>query len=155
MISAPKAIPEIKVTPEPRVPTSAERTDFRVTSHDGVTEYDVTIISIASQSAQTSSRQATRDLSSSTPPLLISDINKASLQRIPSEPYRSKNSKYLPLLTVPFQPLVISLGGMVEDRTMDAMEAWRGAMGDGSWQFLMRRISVILTRTRAEVWHFE
>jgi hypothetical protein len=44
---------------------------------------------------------------------------------------------------------------MVEDKTMEAMEAWREAKGDGSWQFLMRRISLILTRARAEVWHFE
>jgi hypothetical protein len=35
MISALKAIPEIKATPEPRVPILAERTDFRGTSHYG------------------------------------------------------------------------------------------------------------------------
>jgi hypothetical protein len=82
--------------------------------------------------ARTSSRQARRELSSSIPPLPISDINKASLQTILSKPYQSKNTKYLPLLTVPFQPLVISLGGMVEDKTMGAMDGWREAMGEGS-----------------------
>jgi hypothetical protein len=156
MVTALKAIPEITVTAEPRVPRKTEeRTDFRVTSHDGVTEYDLTIVSIASQSARTSSRQARTRLSSSNPPLPLSDLNKASLQSILTKPYESKNAKYIPLLTVPFQPLVFSVGGMMEDKSLKAMEGWREAMGEGSWQFLMRRISMILTKARAEVWHFE
>jgi hypothetical protein len=40
---------------------------------------------------------------------------------------------------------------MMEDSTVEAMEAWKGVMGVASHQYLMRRISVVLARARARV----
>jgi hypothetical protein len=127
-----------------------------VTSHEGISEYDLTIVFLASQQARQSSTRARRELSSlfhspPSPPLPISDFVKASLQSILNKPAQSKIAKYTPLLSLPFSPLVISLGGMMEDSTVEAMEAWKGVMGVASHQYLMRRISVVLARARARV----
>jgi hypothetical protein len=160
MISTLDSILSLTVLKEPPIPNSAKRTDFRVTSDAGITEYDLTIVSIASKEARQSSRRARQDLLSSqslcqSASLPILDLSKASLQTILNKRAQIKNATYVPLLDVTFSPLVISLGGTVENASLEAMEAWKEVVGESSHGFLMRRISVVLARARARVWQFE
>jgi hypothetical protein len=74
---------------------------------------------------------------------------------LPNTPSREADGTLVPLLNVPFSPLVISLGGTVENTSLEAMEAWKEVVGEASHQCLMRRISVVLARARARVWQFE
>jgi hypothetical protein len=59
------------------------------------------------------------------PSLPILDLSKASLQTILNKRAQIKNATYVPLLNVPFSPLVLSLGGTVENALLEAMEAWK------------------------------
>jgi hypothetical protein len=156
MISLLKAIPDIKVDREPRVlnaahpsnPNKSLRTDFRVISGDGITEYDVSIIPIAAQKARTSSNQARTAAASQDPPLSISDLAKGSIQSILTRRAIEKKKLYGPLLNVPFAPLCITVGGMLENEAMESMEGWKEVVGEGGYRFMMRRISVFLARAR-------
>jgi hypothetical protein len=156
LISLLKAIPDITVDREPRVlnaahpsnPNKTLRTVFRVISGDGITEYDVSIISIAAQKARTSSNQARTAAASEDPPLSISDLAKSSLQSILTRRAIEKKKLYGPLLNVPFAPLCITVGGMLEKEAMESMEGWKEVVGEGEYRFMMRRISVFLARAR-------
>jgi hypothetical protein len=87
MISLLKPIPQIKMDREPRVLNSPDpfkplRTDFRVMSGESITEYDISIISIAAQEARTSSKQARSAVAPQDPPLSTPDLAETSLQPI-------------------------------------------------------------------------
>jgi hypothetical protein len=163
MISLFKSMPDIKVDREPRVlrathpsnPNKALRTDFRVTTGNGITEYDVSIISIAAKTAQTSADQARSLATSQDRPLSSLDIAKSSIQNILTKPAKEKKKLYCPLLTVPFAPLCITVEGMVEKEAMEQLDAWREVVGEPGYRFMMRRISMYLARARAKVWRFE
>jgi hypothetical protein len=66
-----------------------------------------------------------------------------------------KKKLYGSLLNVPFAPLCITVGSMLEKEAMEPMEAWRKVVGKGGYRFMMRRISMFLARARAKVWRFE
>jgi hypothetical protein len=155
MISTLYHHPSLTLLKEPPIPNSAKRTDFRVTSRAGISEYDLTIVPAASKEARQSPKRARQDLASQSPSLPILDLSNASLQTILNKRAQIKNTTYVPLLNVPFSPLVISLGGTVENVSLDAVEAWKEVVGESSHGFLMRRISVVLARARARVWQFE
>jgi hypothetical protein len=139
MISLLKSIPDIKVDREPRVlnakhpsdPSRDLRTDFRVISGEGITEYDVSIVSIAAQKARTSSDQARTAAASEDPPLSTSDLAKSSIQSILTRRAIEKKKLYSPLLNVPFAPLCITVGGMLEKEAMESMEGWKEVVGEG------------------------
>jgi hypothetical protein len=163
MISLLKSMSQIKVDREPRVlnprhpsdPSRDLRTDFRVTSGKGITEYDVSIISINAQKARTSAKQARTAAASQDPPLSPPDLAKHSIQNVLTRRATEKKKLYGTLLNVPFAPLCITVGGMLEKEAMEAMEAWREVVGEGGYTFMMRWISVFLARARAKVWRFE
>jgi hypothetical protein len=160
MITLLKSLPNIQVDREPCVlnspnPLKPLRTDFRVISGEGITEYDVSIVSIAAQKARTSSNQARKAAESQDPPPSTSDLAKLFIQNILTRRANEKKKLYGPLLNVPFAPLCMTVGGMIEKEAMEAMEGWKEAVGEGGYQFMMRRISIFLARARAKVWRFD
>jgi hypothetical protein len=163
MISLFKSMPDIHVDREPRVlnathpsnPKKDLRTDFRVITGDGITEYDVSIISIAAKTARTSSDEARKAAASQSSPLPILDLAQSSIQNILTKRANEKKKLYCPLLTVPFAPLCIAFGGMVEKEAMAQLDAWREVVGEAGYRFMMRRINMYLARARAKVWRFE
>jgi hypothetical protein len=157
MISHISSNPSLSVKAEPRVVNAPNnlRTDFRVTSESGVSEYDLTIISLATQDAMAADKKTRRNLSLSIPSISPLALSKASIQSSLQAAVQKKVTKYERFLTVPFHPIVISLGGMLEDKAVKELERWREAIGGASYGFMMRRISVTLLRARARVWRFE
>jgi hypothetical protein len=83
MISALDLNSCLFVLEEPGTLDSALRIDLRVTSHGGISEYDLIVVSLASKKARATSAQARRELSAQTPFDPIPDLTKASLQGIP------------------------------------------------------------------------
>jgi hypothetical protein len=110
--------PSLFVLKEPPIPNLALCTNFRVTSHGGISEYDLATLSLASKRARETSAQARRELSTQTASLFILDLAEASLQTILNKPAQIKTAKHTPLFNVPFFPLVISLEGTVENLAM-------------------------------------
>jgi hypothetical protein len=131
------------------------RTDFRFISGEGVTEHDVSIISIAVQKARTASKQARTAVTSQDLLLPTSDLAVLSTRSILTRRAIEKKKLYGPRLNVPFAPLCITVGGMIQTEAMESMEAWRELIGEGGNAFMMRRISTFLARERAKVWRFE
>jgi hypothetical protein len=160
MVSLLKSMPQIKVDREPRVlnspnPDKPLRNDFRVISNVGITEYDLSIISFAAKKARDASAKARTAAASQDPPLPPPDLAKHSIQSILTRRAKEKKQKYCPLLTVPFVPLCMTVGGMLEKEAMESLEGWKEVVGAGGYTFMMRRISVFLARARAKVWRFE
>jgi hypothetical protein len=100
-------------------------------------------------------KKTRRDLSCSNPSISPLALSKASIQSSLQAAVQKKVTKYERFLTVPFHPIVISLGGMLEDKAVKELEKWREAIGGASYGFMMRRISVTLLRARARVWQLE
>jgi hypothetical protein len=155
IISAINANPSLVAVPEPPIAGSTLRTDFRVTSHSGATEYDLSVISLSAVKHSKSALRSLQHLSSFDSPLPLPDRVKASIQQTLSSAAEIKINKYTPILTVPFPPLLMPLGGMMEKSAVVQMERWKAEIGESSYWFLMRRMSVCLLRARAKVWRFE
>jgi hypothetical protein len=49
----------------------------------------------------------------------------------------------------PFRPFVLSLGGVMETDTRDALKLWKSIMTGGVYSLLVRRLSLGLLRARA------
>jgi hypothetical protein len=120
---------------EPSVPGSNLRTDFRVSgataTTGGQSEYDLTVVSLASAEAAGSS---------------TSDY----LARIRQE----KIAKYGGRTATPFHPLVLSSGGIAEERTLGIFKKWSRQLSLGHFNYLVKRISCILVQSRARVFAF-
>jgi hypothetical protein len=101
------------------------RTDFRVTSELGVSEYDLTIISLSTQDTLAADKKNNRDLPLSNPSNSLLDLSKASIQSSLQTAVQKKNTKYTRFLIVPFHPIVILLEGMLEDKAVKELEKWK------------------------------
>jgi hypothetical protein len=88
------------------------------------------------------------------PSLLPGDLLAASVQQL-TVPTQKKITKYRHLTNVAFNPIIISLGGMIEDSAMKQFDGWKEAVGGVASSFVLRRMSVCLLRCRVKVWRFE
>jgi hypothetical protein len=141
------SIPQVAITPEPPVPDSNMRTDFRITgvaSPLGVSsELDLTIVAPTSAQALASA------------PLSITSFHGAQqqlqkhLQLIANE----KNTKYSGKTATPFLPLVISSGGTMGQDAKRAFELWK-QVSPSPFPFLKTHISLLLLRARAKFFSF-
>jgi hypothetical protein len=141
---------DLTVVLEPTIPGTGLRTDFRVTStRGGPKEFDLTIVSLATVEAE----RAARNLS---PEEDASEWREATrgMQAVLEVAMRKKVAKYAGRVAVPFVPLVVSIGGGLEDGTLKAMKEWREVMKDSQWSGMLSRISVTLLRARSHFWHF-
>jgi hypothetical protein len=111
-------------------------------SESGVSEYDLTIISLSTQDAIAADKKTRRDLSLSNLSISPLDLSKANIQSSLQTTVQKKTTKYIRFLTVSFRPMVISLGGMLEDEAVKELEKRKEAIGGASYQFMLRRISM-------------
>jgi hypothetical protein len=144
-------IPDTTVTVEPAVPGTQLRTDFRVTgaaSSVGVaSEFDLTIVAPTSSQALASAARVSAP--SSTTPFqdAVTGLSR-HLEVIAEE----KVSKYSGRTLTPFVPLVISAGGTLARKSVDAFAHWRKSSPE-PFPFLASAISLTLVRCRAR--HFQ
>jgi hypothetical protein len=130
LIRALDSSPSLTVLAEPPIPNSSLRTDFRVTSEAGSSEFDLTIIALSSIHART-----------------VSTITRSKLSLAdPIPPPASLASTSLPAFA-------LTLGGAMEESAAETLRGWREELGP-SYSFLIRRISIALLRKRAMMWRF-
>jgi hypothetical protein len=126
-----------KVSLEPNVPKSAQRTDFRFEgsrqSGLGAQEFDVTVVSLSTQEARAFHWDGDK---------------KEELQRVLEISAKAKRLKYAGKVNGKFRPLVFSIGGAQEAETMAVFEEWQRMMSAGTYSFMCRSISLQLVRAR-------
>jgi hypothetical protein len=121
MISTLVFNPSLTVFKTTSIANSSYRIDFQVTSHAGISKYNLMIIPVDPKEARQLSNRARRELSTQTPSLPMLDLTKASFQTILNKPAQIKIVKHTSLLKIPYIPLVISLG-------------YGGELGDGGME---------------------
>jgi hypothetical protein len=130
-----ESIPDVSVEAEPVVPGSNLRTDFRVSGSAATTggrsEYDLTIVSLASAEA-------------------VGLSVEEYLDRV----RREKEAKYRGKTATPFHPVVMSSGGAMEAKTWEILQHWSKVLSPGQLSYLIKRISCILVKSRAKVFKF-
>ena len=129
----------ITVTVEPQVIRGALRTDFRISGPPanvgGQTEYDLTIISPTSMPVN-------RTL----------DSSKTTLMELLDAAGSEKVTKYKDNTYSPFVPIVISLGGSLNNSTLKVFQHWRTHVPH--WDLCVRLISLGLIRSRSTNFSF-
>lgn len=60
-----------------------------------------------------------------------------------------KAQKHAPLALGRFGALVFSTGGLIKADTQKQLASWKEAIGDSTWSWTLRRISLSLVRARA------
>ena len=137
----------VRVELEPSIGTTRRRNDIRVIgsrqSGIGSQEYDITVISLATQQARStylppSVREGTSPTNQTT-----ALINK-HLQAIANE----KRNNLPEPSDVPFTPLVFTLGGLMDKDTVKAASSWKDSLSSGAFRNLLTRLSLILLKAR-------
>ena len=146
-----KACPSLgQLTIEPYVPGTELRTDIKLSgSREAGTsaqEFDITIVSLGSSLLQRASDRAQQDEE------LICHSNKVLQDRL-KRAATAKKTKYSAVASSRFRPLVFSSGGAMEGECRKVFEEWRSLMAVGSYEFLLKRLSLLLLRARFR--HFE
>jgi hypothetical protein len=54
-----------------------------------------------------------------------------------------------------FSALVFSSGGLVEKETANVLDGWRLVVSGVAWEWMVRRISIGLVRSRARTWEVQ
>ncbi|GFZ51762.1 hypothetical protein JCM24511_09530 [Saitozyma sp. JCM 24511] len=114
--------------------------DHRIGSDE---DFDIIIVSLASQDSQTS-----------TLPLAATESDSAAertsnvVQKHLNAMAREKRRRH-PLSDRLFRPFVLSLGGTIETKARDALKLWKSIMTRGVYSLLVRRFSLGLLRGRA------
>jgi hypothetical protein len=146
-----------QLTIEPYVPGTQLRTDLKLSGSrqagTSAQEFDITIVSLSSSQLQRASDRAHQQqqdelqdggLVSHTKKLLDLRLERAA---------KAKRTKYSSISSSRFRPLVFSSGGAMEGECRKVFEEWRSLMTVGSYEFLLKRLSLLLLRARFR--HFE
>jgi hypothetical protein len=140
IISTLSRNPQLTNVNEPPVlDDTDDRADIQVTSETGCSQYDLTIVSLAARDYQKTYIDTHHDfsrLSRSTQPLPPVDLAAASLQQTLSIPAKAKIAKNAHCVNVPFYPIAISLGGVVEEGAVKQFESWKEAVGEVAYNFV-------------------
>jgi hypothetical protein len=134
-----------QVTIEPYVPGTELRTDIKLSgSREAGTsaqEFDITIVSLGSILLQRATDRAQQDEE------LVCHSKKVLEDRL-KRAATAKKTKYSAVASSRFRPLVFSSGGAMEGECRKVFEEWRSLMAVGSYEFLLKRLSLLLLRTR-------
>ncbi|BEI97702.1 hypothetical protein CcaverHIS631_0300010, partial [Cutaneotrichosporon cavernicola] len=139
------AIPDTQVHLEPFIANTQRRNDIRITGsrESGMAsyEYDITVVSLATQQARAT---VVPHGTTGTP----AEQAMATVQRFLATIAREK-SQHLPAgATVPFTPLVFTVGGMMEKTTAETARSWKSLLPAGMFCTLLVKLSLILVHAR-------
>ena len=67
---------------------------------------------------------------------------------------KEKVAKYGGRTATPFHPVVLSSGGAFEKQTLEVFKGWSKWLSPGQMNYLIRKISCILVKSRAKVFKF-
>ena len=137
----------VRVEVEPSIGATNRRNDIRVTgSNDsGLAnhEYDVTIVSLFTRDSN-----ETR-LLPSLQPTSPAEKSHALITKFLNA-VAAKKVNRLPANSVPFSPLVFTVGGMMEAATTKCLKTWQDAMPASAFKSLCNQLSLVLLRARTK-----
>ena len=144
--SALSKIQGVAVVVEPLIGGTARRNDIRVTGNptSGVArhEYDVTVVSLS-----------TRDsVNTRIPPNLLPEDPAERCYALIGKFLNSKADdkiRRLPRNGIPFTPLVFTVGGMMDNGTVEVMKLWQNTMPPAAFSTLCQQLSLILLEALA------
>jgi hypothetical protein len=138
-------LPDTQVHLEPFIANTARRNDISITGsrQSGMAshEYDITVVSLATQQAR----------GVGPPPGTTgttAEVALATAQRFLATIAREKRLRMPEGSTVPFTPLVFTVGGLMEKTTADTTRTWKNLLPAGTFRLLLVRLSLILVRAR-------
>jgi hypothetical protein len=140
-----RVIEGMQVDLEPLIGTTSRRNDIRITGsrQSGLSnqEYDVTVVSLATQDARNTYLPPTAE-----PPARL-DRSYALINRhLNSLAHQKRHS--LPQSHIPFTPLVFTLGGLMDLDTVKATRSWKLTLPSGTFNRLFISLSLVLLRAR-------
>ncbi|RSH94185.1 hypothetical protein EHS25_003988 [Saitozyma podzolica] len=94
-------------------------------------EYDLTVVSLASKDARA-------------PYLPNQDTDPQQYL----DPVADHKVRHRPRSNLPFQPIVLSLGGMMNGSTTKVFASWKRVMTSGTYNLMLKRLSLGLLRAR-------
>jgi hypothetical protein len=134
--------PGTRVRLEPLGHQTSRRNDIQVFSLLGSqatglanAEYDLTVVSLANKDAR-----ATKLPNQDTDPSRL--VNKY-LDSIADHKVRHR-----PTSNLPFHPIVLSLGGMMNGSTTKVFASWKRVMTRGTYNLMLKRLSLCLLQAR-------
>ncbi|CAD6938899.1 unnamed protein product, partial [Tilletia laevis] len=139
---------------EPRIEerASQHRSDMRVSGpaapSGGLVEYDLTCISVHSKDARTKhrSREVKEVMEEHGFRAAVEKVVELQMEAAAEK----KRKKYAGIITLAFQPLVITLDGTLNKETAATFKHWRSL--SPSWSSVSAAIACTLLRTRAETY---
>jgi hypothetical protein len=146
----------VEIEPATTDHASRRRNDLRVIGSVGLgnatTEHDVKVYSILGDKVHKSTG-VLRDGITAAPPIDSSPWDKTLIQMGRYlEEVRRETVKNVPGVVGTFSALVFSSGGLVEKETWKVLESWKNAVSGVAWEFMVRRMSLSLVRSRARTW---
>jgi hypothetical protein len=142
-----EGIPGARIELEPAIGMTQRRNDIRITGsrESGISshEYDVSVVSLASRDAQATTLPPPTDNTS------LSSLAFATANKYLASVAAEKLNRLPPAASpVPFTPIILSLGGLMESETAKAFNSWKTSLPSGTFRHLLRRLSLILLRAR-------
>jgi hypothetical protein len=98
-------------------------------------EYDLTVVSLASKEARSTSLPE----QDNNPPRLVNKY----LDSVADHKVRHR-----PRSNLPFHPIVLSLGGMMNGSTIKVFASWKPVMTRGTYNLMLKRLSLCLLQAR-------
>lgn len=137
----------VSVELEPAIGMTRRRNGVRISEsrESGIAshEYDVPVVSLASQAAQAAYLPPSSEETSITGTAYATA--SGYLASVSAE--KRRNLPHRPPM-VPFTPIIFSLGGLMEQDSAKAFNSWKLTLPFGSFRHLLRRLSLILLRAR-------
>lgn len=142
-----RKLPGVQVAMEPFIGETRRRNDIRVigSREAGMCsgEYDVTVVSLATQLARSTflpPRAEGVSLHAHATALVDKHVEAIGAQKHRALPAGGAE--------LPFSAIVFTLGGRMDSGTEKEMNQWKAAMPDGQFDFLVSCLSLILLRAR-------
>jgi hypothetical protein len=98
-------------------------------------EYDLTVVSLANKDSPTTS-------------LPEHDQNPSRLVNKYLDSVADYKIRHRPSSTLPFHPIVFSLGGMMNASTTKVFASWKRVMTRGTYNLMLKRLSLCLLQAR-------
>jgi hypothetical protein len=137
----------VRVAVEPFIGETNRRNDIRVTGSEasGLAshEYDVTVVSLATRDSMATF------LAPAITPTKPAEKAHALINKFLTTVAGNKR-KRLPTNSVPFSPLVFTVGGMMDPGTIKCLKSWQDTLPPSAFSSLCQQLSIILLRARAK-----
>ncbi|WWC95529.1 hypothetical protein V866_002394 [Kwoniella sp. B9012] len=147
----------IKVTKEPQIAGTDRCNDIRIEGGrqigTAVQDYDLQITAISTKEAVTIAGQQPRNgFTSEKLVERAKDRLQEFLKRRVSD--KVNNLPASSVDPVPMLPLLMSSGGFLEEKTECELRKWRRMIGNDAFDFMLRRMAVILVKARADSYQY-